>query len=195
MEITDTTDSPTTAKTDVVDDVVEDDVRDRDDDTGIEVDTSNKKKRWKKKVRSRQKNIRKDHRAAADRPPHLVSGGGRPLTEATRQRMGMDKTSANKDCVHGKLSATKSAFDSGKWVGDVDETGHTASGHVKDNSSNERKQKNATLTKVGDCIVDGETMSEQQSDKRMSNTKVGVISSDGKKGMNQKRKFKNIAVG
>ena len=194
-EITNKTDVPTIAETDVVDDVVVDDAGNRDDEPGIEVGTSDKKKRWKKKVRSRQKNIRKDHRAAADRPPHLVSGGGRPLTEATRQRMGMDTTTTNKDSSEAKSFATKSMFDSGQWVGDVDATGHVAGGIVKDNSSSGRKRKKAALTKVGDCIVDGEITSEQRSDERTLKMNVEGVSSDRKKGANQKRKFKNIIVG
>ncbi|KAL3807074.1 hypothetical protein ACHAXA_011008 [Cyclostephanos tholiformis] len=124
-----------------------------------------------------------------DRPSHLVLEG-RPLTEATRRRMGMHTTTINRDSrgsIMDRSSATKGSFDSGKWVGDTNETAHTASDRAKENPSNERKTKKTTLTKVGDCIVDGKTMSEQ-SDKRITYL-------DKKKGINQKRKFKNIAVG
>ncbi|CAM9829412.1 unnamed protein product, partial [Discosporangium mesarthrocarpum] len=56
----------------------------------------------RRKTRSRQKNIRKDKRPLDKRPPHLRLGNpefsGRPLTEETRQRLGLpqvdDKASA-----------------------------------------------------------------------------------------------------
>ena len=47
--------------------------------------------RKRKKVRSKQKNIRKDRRSMAEKPAHLIPGNpnyqGRPLTQATRERL------------------------------------------------------------------------------------------------------------
>ncbi|KAG7374250.1 hypothetical protein IV203_013345 [Nitzschia inconspicua] len=51
--------------------------------------SNNKRKR--RKVRSRQKNIRKDTRPMADKPAHLIPGNpnyqGRPMTQATREKL------------------------------------------------------------------------------------------------------------
>lgn len=53
--------------------------------------TSSKKKR--RKVRSKQKNIRKDHRSFDEKPVHLIPGNsnyrGRPMTEATREKLNL----------------------------------------------------------------------------------------------------------
>jgi hypothetical protein len=187
-------------KNDVDFDAGENDARNRDGDPKIEVDTSDKKKRWKKKVRSRQKNIRKDHRAVADRPHHVVSGG-RPLTEATRQKLGLQTTTTtNADSTIDPSSLIDIAFDSGKWVGDGGETAHTANGGERGgaNSFKEDKPKTSsrrtTLTKVGDCIVDVESISEQ-SNKEVAKNSKEKIEENKKKGKTQKRRFKNIALG
>ena len=51
----------------------------------------NPTKRKRRKVRSKQKNIRKDTRALNERPAHLIPGTsnyqGRPLTQATREKL------------------------------------------------------------------------------------------------------------
>lgn len=52
----------------------------------------NSQKRKRKKVRSKQKNIRKDTRSDDAKPKHLQVGkfyGGRPLTAATRQKLNL----------------------------------------------------------------------------------------------------------
>jgi hypothetical protein len=198
------TDLPANVKLDDVDDDAgENDARNRDGDPKIEVDTSDKKKRWKKKVRSRQKNIRKDHRAMADRPPHVVLGG-RPLTEATRQKLGLQTTTTtNADSTIDPSSLIDVAFDSGKWVGDGGETAHSANGGERGgaNSSKEDTPKTSarrtTLTKVGDCIVDVEAISERSNKEEKNNNKEKIEgkSPNKKKGKTQKRKFKNIALG
>jgi hypothetical protein len=85
---------------------------------------NNTNKRKRRKVRSRQKNIRKDTRSMADKPAHLIPGNpnyqGRPMTQATRERLkqpvttgkniiGSHQTSVEKK---GKASlATKSLED------------------------------------------------------------------------------------
>lgn len=194
-EETAATDLPANEKLDDVDDDAgENDARNRDGEPKIEVDTSDKKKRWKKKVRSRQKNIRKDHRAMADRPPHVVLGG-RPLTEATRQKLGLQTTTTttNADSSIDPSSLIDVAFDSGKWVGDGGETAHTANGGERGgaNSSKEDTPKTSarrtTLTKVGDCIVDVEAISERSNKEEAKNKKEKIKT--------QKRKYKNIARG
>ena len=194
------TDLPTDAKIgDVDDDVGKDDGRNRDGDPKIEVNTSDKKKRWRKKVRSRQKNIRKDHRAVADRPPHVVSGG-RPLTEATRQKLGLQTTTTNDaESTVDLSSAIDGTFDSGRWVGDGGETAHTADDGERGgvNSSKEVKPKTSarrtTLTKVGDCIVGVKTT--ERSNKETANNSEDQneeILPNKKKGKTQKRRFKNL---
>jgi hypothetical protein len=50
-------------------------------------------KRKRRKIRSRQKNIRKDNRATEEKPKHLLPGKfnyqGRPLTEETRRKLNL----------------------------------------------------------------------------------------------------------
>jgi len=50
-------------------------------------------KRKRRKVRSRQKNIRKDNRSVDEKPAHLIPGNrnyqGRPMTQATRERLNL----------------------------------------------------------------------------------------------------------
>jgi len=50
-------------------------------------------KRKRRKVRSRQKNIRKDNRSVDDKPAHLIPGNndyqGRPITQATREKLNL----------------------------------------------------------------------------------------------------------
>lgn len=198
--------APSTTKTDLA---VDANVYRVKDPTGDDnVDASIKKKRYTKKVRSRQKNIRKDRRAVADRPIHLVMGGGRPLTQATKQKLGLHSitTTTSKDNNVNPSSAIDTAFASGVWVGDggdgVDDgdkrDGGADSHPVRRSVSTEHKStrsvsssKPATLTKVGDCIVDRDMISEQP-DKRVKKLVVVENSSNKTMGKNRKRKFKNI---
>jgi hypothetical protein len=61
----------------------------------------------------------------ADRPPHVVLSG-RPLTEATRQKLGLQTTTTtNADSSIDPSSLIDVAFDSGKWELDGGETAHT----------------------------------------------------------------------
>ena len=52
-----------------------------------------KPKKKRRKVRSRQKNIRKDNRSADEKPAHLIPGNrnykGRPMTQATREKLNL----------------------------------------------------------------------------------------------------------
>ena len=176
------------------------------------IDNNSTKKRYKKKVRSRQKNIRKDHRAESDRPQHLIvpGGGGRPLTQATKQKLGLLHTAtppltANHDFVPDSKSfvIVDNAFDRGEWFGNVDDDTNRRESGADDSSihgeggksiskeefkakkTNVRKA-TTTLIKVGDCIVD--SSSSVMADRAV------VIKPiiGGKKGKSQKRKFKNI---
>lgn len=74
------------ATTDTTKEVEGDDAKQKE---GIQQKT--KKKR--RKVRSRQKNIRKDNRSANEKPVHLIPGNqnyrGRPMTEATREKLNL----------------------------------------------------------------------------------------------------------
>ena len=58
--------------------------------------TKNNGKRKRRKIRSRQKNIRKDNRSVVEKPSHLIPGSnnyqGRPMTQATREKLGLRKT-------------------------------------------------------------------------------------------------------
>lgn len=60
-------------------------------DRGAAEGPSSSQRRKRRKVRSRQKNIRKDTRSVRDKPAHLIPGTplyhGRPLTQATRDRI------------------------------------------------------------------------------------------------------------
>jgi hypothetical protein len=176
---------------------------------------STTKKRYKKKVRSRQKNIRKDHRSVSDRPPHLLipGGGGRPLTHATKQKLGLlhpttkPPPTANEDFAvpdSKSCAIVDNALDSGEWIGDGDaDTSNRQGGgggaddnHGKGGKSMSnvefKQQKTSvrkattTLTKVGDCIVD--------SSNNLTENKAVVLKPmiGGKKGNSQKRKLKNI---
>ena len=187
------------------------------DSSGINNNNNNSttKKRYKKKIRSRQKNIRKDHRSVSDRPPHLLipGGGGRPLTHATKQKLGLlhpttttIPPTANHDFAvpdSKSFVIDDNAFDSGEWIGNGDDDTTNRRGGGADDSIHgkggesmskvEFKQQKTsvrkattTLTKVGDCIVD--------SSNNLTDNKAMVIKPmiGGKKGNSQKRKFKNI---
>ena len=178
------------------------------------INNNSTKKRYKKKVRSRQKNIRKDHRAESDRPQHLIvpGGGGRPLTQATKQKLGLLHTAtppltANHDFVPDSKSfvIVDNAFDRGEWFGNVEDGDNNQQRGTVDDSSirgeggksiskEEFKAKKTnvrkatmTLIKVGDCIVDSSSSSVMADRAVVIKPIIG-----GKKGMSQKRKFKNI---
>jgi hypothetical protein len=57
------------------------------------IEPATKRKFKRKKIRSRQKNIRKDNRTIEEKPKHLLVGAlnyqGRPLTEETRTRLSL----------------------------------------------------------------------------------------------------------
>lgn len=96
--------------------------RDNDDVIGHE-----KKKRKRRKVRSRQKNIRKDNRDV--KPAHLIPGQGRylgrPLSEETRARLNMP-------------TIVKSPFAGDVWHGnddDNDDNDHSNKRHANEGSS------------------------------------------------------------
>ena len=55
--------------------------------------TEQRRKTKRRKIRSRQKNIRKDNRSDGEKPQHLVFGkrtyDGRPMTRETREKLGL----------------------------------------------------------------------------------------------------------
>lgn len=158
-------------------------------------------KRKRPKVRSRQKNIAKDNRAANDKPSHLVPGrddyAGRAMTQRTREKLGLGKS---KSSVKSKKSVKlDDAFEKGEWVdGDgLKEEGKTALLEVAatsgSNDSNDatsfadnytdvgesvEKHKESSLKKIGDCIIDYEPPSSTPAKK--------------KKKDNKKKKYKNV---
>jgi len=68
-------------------------VTNKEDDSKRTGPTENKGKRRRRKVRSRQKNIKKDFRSVDEKPAYLVPGNsnyqGRPMTQATRKKLGL----------------------------------------------------------------------------------------------------------
>ncbi|KAL7531792.1 hypothetical protein ACHAWF_007045 [Thalassiosira exigua] len=155
-------------------------------------------KRKRKKVRSRQKNIRKDTRSVNAKPSHLVLGrsdyAGRQLTEETRKRLGLETMN---DSVASKFDET---FDNGEWVGG-DKGARTSDGPKEDMDENSAQRTTGktdddgenNLTKIGDCFVDAKPNESNESDLGKSMSMF-----PGKREKNKKkkqRKFKNLATG
>lgn len=154
-------------------------------------ETMNKKKR--KKIRSRQKNIRKDHRAENAKPSHLIVGTneycGRPMTKETRQKLGIHSTA--KKII--KSRSTIDAYESGEWVG------FNKSNDIMDEINEESIPEmvewrgTSTLTKIGDCLVNNDAKIDVGHDVLTGlNDSATIKSTTTKK---QKRKFKNLLVG
>ena len=167
--------------------------------------TNTKQKRKRPKVRSRQKNIAKDNRAANVKPSHLVPGrddyAGRSMTQTTREKLGLGKS---KSSLKSKKSVKlDDAFEKGEWVdedglkqdgnkatsmlaaaasGPDGSNGAKSSANDLGESVEMRKESStneeSSLKKIGDCIVDYEPSSS-------SNTKK-------KKKDKKKKKYKNV---
>ena len=158
-------------------------------------ETATKKKR--KKIRSRQKNIRKDHRAENDKPSHLIVGTneycGRPMTKETLQKLGIQSTAKKS----AKSRATSDAFDSGEWVGDNQTDGTIDDDDIDEKESIPEVKVSAsatrTLTKIGDCLVNDDAKLDIVVDgtSRLTGTTATTSSKTTKK---EKRKFKNLLV-
>ena len=150
------------------------------------VEKINTKKR--KKVRSRQKNIRKDHRTESDKPSHLIVGTneycGRPMTKETRQKLGIQSVAKKNE----KTRAANVAFCSGEWGGDNKEPGGTIDENEKTIPKNEEQGGTNTMTKIGDCLVNDDAKVDVGQNVVSSST---ITSKLTKK---QKRKFKNLLV-
>jgi hypothetical protein len=158
-------------------------------------ETATKKKR--KKIRSRQKNIRKDHRAENDKPSHLIVGTneycGRPMTKETLQKLGIQSTAKKS----AKSRATSDAFDSGEWVGDNQTDGTIDDDDIDEKESIPEVKVSAsatrTLTKIGDCLVNDDAKLDIVVDGTSSLTGTTATTSS-KTTKKQKRKFKNLLV-
>lgn len=91
--------------------------------------TQSKTKRKRKKVRSRQKNIRKDNRPARDKPSHLVLGtgnyGGRALTPETRKAMNLPESRTKQ---RAKRLLKEGGGPGGDGNADIHEDHHSGSG-------------------------------------------------------------------
>ncbi len=88
-------------------------------DTGNHQDSTQvKPKKKRRKVRSRQKNIRKDNRSAEEKPAHLIPGSrnykGRPMTQATREKLNLPPPV--KKPFRGNFSNNNEANDSSLFV-------------------------------------------------------------------------------
>ncbi|KAL3760823.1 hypothetical protein ACHAWU_007889 [Discostella pseudostelligera] len=151
-------------------------------------DTSNKKKR--KKIRSRQKNIRKDHRTQNDKPSHLIVGSdaycGRPMTKETRQKLGIQPTAKKS----ARTRVNNDAFDSGEWVGDNKPDDNTEDVTADAKPKMKEGGNASTLTKIGDCIVNDDAKVDVGHDDVLPSSNDITIKSTKK----QKRKFKNLLV-
>jgi len=175
-------------------------------------------KRKRRKVRSRQKNIYKDNRAANDKPDYLVPGksdyNGRPMTKETRKRLGLAETTTSSS-KKGKRSTAGAAFDSGEWVGggggdetkgdptanDTDAIAKDDAGETVATSQSKPKEGGSdALTKIGDCIV-GNTGAPKVESAKKQEDDVGESFGDSKdkkqkkKKKLKKKKFKNLVVG
>lgn len=105
------------------------------EDNGNEQDVDNddaantQSKRKRKKVRSRQKNIRKDNRPARDKPSHLVLGtgnyGGRALTPETRKAMNLPESRTKQ---RAKRLLKEGGGHGGDGNADIHEDHHSGSG-------------------------------------------------------------------
>ena len=162
----------------------------------------NDTKRKRKKVRSRQKNIRKDTRAANDKPSYLILGrsdyAGRPLTKETRQKLG--------------IKSSTPTLESGEWVGGW--TSRDVSGVVKDGGTSVSKPTSdggeVSFSKIGDCIVSDTIMKDDHSkgsnamehsakiDRETLNTfdesAENNITDGMKKKKKKQKKYKNLIV-
>lgn len=151
-------------------------------------------KRKRPKVRSRQKNIAKDNRAANNKPSHLVLGrddyAGRSMTQRTREKLGLGKS---KSSMKSSKKSVKldNAFEKGEWVDEdgLKEEGKptSSSGPDEPKSSSddavvgesvESSKEEGSLKKIGDCIVDYEPSSssapakkKKKKDKKMKKKK------------------------
>jgi hypothetical protein len=151
-------------------------------------ETSNKKKR--KKIRSRQKNIRKDHRTENDKPSHLIVGSdaycGRPMTKETRQKLGIQHTAKKS----ARVRVNNDAFDSGEWVGDNKPDDNTDDVNADAKPNTKEGGSTIALTKIGDCIVNDDAKVDVGHDDVLPSSNDVTIKSTKK----QKRRFKNLLV-
>lgn len=88
---------------------------------GISVGGDASRKPLRKKVRSRQKNIRKDNRAMHERPAHLRPGDpgftGRELTKETRERLGLPQEDTDSSLLNCSKEAV--SHDDVGWIIDT----------------------------------------------------------------------------
>jgi len=91
----------------------------------------------KRKVRSKQKNIRKDSRPLSAKPQHLRLGNkhyaGRPLTQETRKRLDLPPSKASLHRIISKKGIQSHNHDTAKINLDVQENLHE-----KDDAINQR---------------------------------------------------------
>ena len=110
-------------------------------------DEGERKKTKRKKSRSKQKNIRKDNRSETDRPSYLNHGSsgyaGRPLTNATKEKLGLNKEKDDVKFSLKKDNVVQSDVNNNEEGTDTGTLEHSAS---KREESNE-------LSKIGDCVV------------------------------------------
>jgi len=179
---------------------------DKEQTTDVTNTTESKKpnqKRKRPKVRSRQKNIAKDTRAANDKPSHLVPGrddyAGRAMTQTTRGKLGLGKSKSSRRSK--KSVKLDDAFEKGEWVDEdgLKEEGKSPSkvdvapdpvdakspaDNNNDVGESVEKQKESSkeenkLQMIGDCIVDYEPSSSTPAKKKKKKDK-------------KKKKYKNV---
>ena len=112
-------------------------------------DEGERKKTKRKKSRSKQKNIRKDNRSETDRPSYLNHGSsgyaGRPLTNATKEKLGLNKEKEN--VKFSSLKTDKMPTDT-----NINAEG-TANNNTEDDGANHTREESNELSKIGDCVV------------------------------------------
>jgi len=175
-----------------------------------EVPNKNNNKRKRKKIRSRQKNIRKDTRAANDKPSHLVLGrsdyAGRPLTKATREIL---KTKNTNDDIGGEENNwTKGNWTSGDVAagGESGDKGESISGSgepATKNNDSVTQVKNSNIGQPDDNkkVESMKRISSNQDDGQPLNDNISrkddeikAVNAGNDKRKKKKRKFKNLSL-
>jgi flagellar biosynthesis GTPase FlhF len=135
-----------------------------------------RKKPKRRKSRSKQKNIRKDHRSDTDRPSYLNVGSsgyaGRPLTKATKEKLGLG--TKEKDDTFASSCTIKDDAQLDDGAAEPDDKKPEA---AIEQENTKQLEDVGELSKIGDCVV-GEII-------------VSPRGGDEKTKKKPKRRFKN----
>ncbi|KAL7473972.1 hypothetical protein ACHAXS_014242 [Conticribra weissflogii] len=177
-----------------------------------EILNKNNNKRKRKKIRSRQKNIRKDTRAANDKPSYLVLGrsdyAGRPLTKATRDILkkknkeddvGNDENNWTKgNWTTGDIAAAEESGDKGGMTAGSEESvakndgvAEVKSSETGNDKKEEKQRNNDTAVKLSKNQDEGQPLNSTVS-KNHNEDMAEKVGKDVRK--KKKRKFKNLTL-